>query len=129
MPTAYDTWLDVSAEDDAADAREEERQEWIENRVEELVAVRLNDDDSCWGVLVDLSRDAKDSLMQDLGNFFARFNLADTDAAMADVANALHRYVRPYVEEGLKMEAESDAIEEWENMEKDRANNSPEGGE
>lgn len=119
MPTAYDTWLDRSAADEAGDAYEEYRDEWIADRAEELMAVRLRDAGQVKAALGDFfTVDAEDQLETALARFYLAYEEADIDAQMAEAAKVLADTLRPTVEGRIRDESRSDASTEFHRRER-----------
>lgn len=113
MPTTYDNWLDRTAAEEAEDAREEEREEWIAERTEQLIEVRKNDPGSVMGALADLSDDDKAHIVTFAGQFFAEYGTAVKQEWESDIGWMLWRHMLPFVEDTLRYEAEADASREW----------------
>ena len=110
MPTSHDHWLETRADDEAAEMREEAREEWIAERAEQLTAERLKD---AGRVKDALSYGAGDLMEFSLASFFLAFDAAQTDAEMAQAALALFRTMAPNVDGLLYEGAKEDATREF----------------
>lgn len=110
MPTSHDHWLETRADDEAAEMREEAREEWIAERAEQLTAERLKD---AGRVKDALSYGAGDLIEFSLASFFLAFDAAQTDAEMARAALALFRTMTPNVEGRIYEDAKEDATKEF----------------
>lgn len=95
------------------EADDERRDEYIAEFAAPVAAKLVGSEDFAWGVLVDESRDAKDSILQDVGRFFERFHNANDPHELAAIGADLWRELQPYIEAAAKEQAESEVAAEY----------------
>jgi len=101
--------------DDAAEAAEEQRAEYIADFAPPIAANLVGSEDFAWGVLVDLSDDAKRSVLQDVGRFFERYHALDeidVHGAM-EIARDLYCELKPQIEAAAMEQAETEVAAEY----------------
>jgi len=105
--------------DDAAEEAEEQRAEYIAEYAPAIADKLVGSEDFAWGVLVDLSDDAKHSVLQDVGRFFERYHALeefDTRGAMV-VARDLYNYLLPTLQAAALEQAETEVAAEYDRRE------------
>ena len=119
MATNYDTWIEGDCGyDDAAAARDEARDEYIDDNAPALAKKLLGRDSFAEGVLNDLSNDVLAAFATDLGTFFERYHNAETTTGEAEAGHALYRTLKPYIEAAALEQAKTDAGEAFDKAEK-----------
>ena len=92
------------------DEAEEERQEAIDERTDELVAERMSDDKRVLEAICDaLNGDGDLAIPESLRRFFIAFDAGQTDDRLADAGNSLFRDLYQFVEPLIRADAETDA--------------------
>jgi hypothetical protein len=110
MSAALNNWHGRMSEDDAQDSREER----IADRAAEIAKRLIVDVEACRLAASEIYGDPVESIMQDVGTFYALFEAAQTDADMASAGYDLWRVLKPYMQHAAKMQAKSDARDEIE---------------
>jgi hypothetical protein len=97
---------------------DERRAEYIDQFAPPIAAKLIGSEDFAWGVLVDLSPEQKNWVLQDVGRFFERFhNAPDTPHDLAALAVSLHRELLPIIEAAATEQAEEEIAAEYDKEE------------
>lgn len=108
---------EMSAEDRAEEA-DERRDEYIAEFSPAVAKQLVGSDDFAWSVLVGLSDEAKNSVLQDVGRFFTAFqNSHDSPDALAAIGCALWRDLKPHIEAAATEQAEEKIAADWDRSE------------
>lgn len=120
--SAYTRQLSAAARqyesESAYDEAEEAREEWIDEHADLIAKDLLKDEDFVREALADETEGAQAAILQDVGRFFARFHAAPDDpSALASLAVAFYREVKPYVEAAAKARGRDEATKTLNSME------------
>jgi hypothetical protein len=119
--SAYTRQLSAAARqhesESAFDEAEEAREEWIDEYADLIAEDLLKDEDFVIEALSDEQPDGQEAILRDVGRFFARFHAAPDDpSALASLAVAFYREVKPYVDAAAKERARDEAAKVYDSM-------------